>query len=412
MTQNGSRTGILLSGYYGCGNLGDDLLLTVAVEELRTILPGARYSAARSRRRPAEPRGGRHIHRRRRDPRRSNAIAAFPALRIHRAHGGPAAAMPLADLRRRHGVSRQRRARLAGAAMADLPSRPRVGRADRGAGRRRRRFAQRDGTMAACAASSRAASCFWCATTRRCDSAPAPRHALPAIWSSRGDLCRRTTAASDRPAQLATIGLTVSPQAGERTIAALADAVRIGSSKATAWSFWSFSKAPPSRTTPRCSPRSAPNSAPRRSRSKPAAPAADAAAINNAFADIDIVCGMRFHSLVLAAMLERPFVGIVHDNKISEICRRFDMPCHDAAALDGADLVRSAESIRARCRTRNCSNKAARWRRKISVPLRRWRPDNVALPRHLELAQFNWTSEIGAAGCRPMMRRSRSRIAK
>ena len=74
-------------------------------------------------------------------------------------------------------------------------------------------------------------------------------------------------------------------------------------------------------------------------------PAANAPAIIEAFADIDIVCGMRFHGLVLAAMLERPFVGIVHDNKISEICRRFDMPCHEAATLDGADLARSAEDI-------------------------------------------------------------------
>ena len=37
------RNGVLLSGYYGCGNLGDDLLLTVAVEELRAILPDARF---------------------------------------------------------------------------------------------------------------------------------------------------------------------------------------------------------------------------------------------------------------------------------------------------------------------------------------------------------------------------------
>src|SRR4029078_8865561 len=43
MTQNARRTGVLLSGYYGCGNLGDDLLLTVAVEELRPLLPGARF---------------------------------------------------------------------------------------------------------------------------------------------------------------------------------------------------------------------------------------------------------------------------------------------------------------------------------------------------------------------------------
>ena len=54
---------------------------------------------------------------------------------------------------------------------------------------------------------------------------------------------------------------------------------------------------------------------------------------------------MRFHGLVLAAMLGRPFVGIVHDNKISEICRRFGMPYHDVS-LDGADLAANAEDIR------------------------------------------------------------------
>jgi len=54
---------------------------------------------------------------------------------------------------------------------------------------------------------------------------------------------------------------------------------------------------------------------------------------------------MRFHGLVLAAMLERPFVGIVHENKISEICRRFDMPCHEAATFDEANLIRSVEDI-------------------------------------------------------------------
>ena len=43
MTPTGNRNDILLSGYYGCGNLGDDLLLTVAVEELRAILPGTRF---------------------------------------------------------------------------------------------------------------------------------------------------------------------------------------------------------------------------------------------------------------------------------------------------------------------------------------------------------------------------------
>ena len=68
MTQNGPSTGVLLSGYYGCGNLGDDLLLTVAVEELRTILPGARFLLRDHGAELAELGCGRHTHRHRRDP--------------------------------------------------------------------------------------------------------------------------------------------------------------------------------------------------------------------------------------------------------------------------------------------------------------------------------------------------------
>ena len=37
------RTGLLLYGYFGAGNLGDDLLLATAVGELRPVLPGAAF---------------------------------------------------------------------------------------------------------------------------------------------------------------------------------------------------------------------------------------------------------------------------------------------------------------------------------------------------------------------------------
>jgi polysaccharide pyruvyl transferase WcaK-like protein len=76
--------------------------------------------------------------------------------------------------------------------------------------------------------------------------------------------------------------------------------------------------------------------------------AADARELSREFADIDIVCGMRFHALVLAAIMGRPFVGIAYDNKISEICRRFDMPCVAMENLNAADLAAAVNAIKNR----------------------------------------------------------------
>ncbi|MGC2826085.1 MAG: polysaccharide pyruvyl transferase family protein [Pseudolabrys sp.] len=63
-----------------------------------------------------------------------------------------------------------------------------------------------------------------------------------------------------------------------------------------------------------------------------------------AYRDIDVLCGMRFHGFVLAALFGIPFVGVAHDNKISEICRRFDMTCLDASTFDGTVLAEVAEA--------------------------------------------------------------------
>ena len=41
--KSGAQGGIFLSGYFGCGNLGDDLLLSAAVTQLRVIAPGAQF---------------------------------------------------------------------------------------------------------------------------------------------------------------------------------------------------------------------------------------------------------------------------------------------------------------------------------------------------------------------------------
>ncbi|WP_346353523.1 polysaccharide pyruvyl transferase family protein [Azotosporobacter soli] len=51
-----------------------------------------------------------------------------------------------------------------------------------------------------------------------------------------------------------------------------------------------------------------------------------AEAINSTYAELDMIIGMRFHSLVMAALFEIPFVGLVHDNKLSDLCEIYDMP--------------------------------------------------------------------------------------
>lgn len=61
---------------------------------------------------------------------------------------------------------------------------------------------------------------------------------------------------------------------------------------------------------------------------------ANASDLATDLADIGVVIGMRFHALVLAALMGKPFVGLAHDNKISDLCRRFDMPTLDPAAAD------------------------------------------------------------------------------
>lgn len=44
------------------------------------------------------------------------------------------------------------------------------------------------------------------------------------------------------------------------------------------------------------------------------------------YSSLDIIVGMRFHGLVLAALAEIPFVGFSSDKKVSEICNSYTMP--------------------------------------------------------------------------------------
>ena len=213
--------------------------------------------------------------------------------------------------------------------------------------------------------------------------------------------------ARKRPSKIpATIGLTVSPQAGERTIAALADAVRLWQAKGHRVVFLVFQQSATIADDAKVFAAINAKLGAAAVGIETRCPTANASSIIDAFADIDIVCGMRFHGLVLAAMLERPFVGVVHDNKISEICRRFDMPCHDAAALDGADLVRSIDVIQGKTPERRLLEQSRALAQENFLAV------CIAGIRRRTSRQIQRASGIDAAGCRPMMRRSRSRIAK
>ena len=344
MTQDERRTGVLLSGYYGCGNLGDDLLLTVAVEELRTILPNARFLLRDHG--AGLPKLGADVI-----PTGIDAILddqthsrlyqltsftwhiagllrqcrwlIFGGGTVYHDNGGLASLTLqwlICHLARVLGV----RIAALGVGVGDLQTA--AGRwLLRGIVARCELFLVRDD-----------AALLQCAGTkaRLTDD-------LVFAWRSLTPESGRKRPAGNP----ASIGLTVSPLANERTATALVDAVRLWQEHGHRVVFFVFQQsaiiADDAKVFAAISTKLASAAVPVETRR----PTANAPAIIEAFADIDIVCGMRFHGLVLAAMLERPFVGIVHDNKISEICRRFDMPCHEAATLDGADLVRSAEDI-------------------------------------------------------------------
>jgi polysaccharide pyruvyl transferase WcaK-like protein len=68
--------------------------------------------------------------------------------------------------------------------------------------------------------------------------------------------------------------------------------------------------------------------------------------IVRSFAGIDLHCGMRFHGHVLAAMLGRPFVGISHDKKIEEICRLFGMPSVAMEQMAAGELLAAVETAK------------------------------------------------------------------
>lgn len=64
------------------------------------------------------------------------------------------------------------------------------------------------------------------------------------------------------------------------------------------------------------------------------------------YADIDVVIGMRFHGHVLAAQSGIPFIGLGRDNKLADLCAYFSMPFIGLNGLLSDHIVAAVEQVR------------------------------------------------------------------
>lgn len=69
----------------------------------------------------------------------------------------------------------------------------------------------------------------------------------------------------------------------------------------------------------------------------------DTATLGKIFTGADIHCGMRFHGQVLSAIFAKPFVGISVDNKTDAICQLFNMPVLPLDLLNDLELIQSID---------------------------------------------------------------------
>lgn len=74
----------------------------------------------------------------------------------------------------------------------------------------------------------------------------------------------------------------------------------------------------------------------------------NSAVLARALGGLGVVCGMRYHAMAIGAMAGIPFAGIAHDNKIAELCRQFAMPCVDLPGLTAERLVAAIADARGR----------------------------------------------------------------
>ena len=65
--------------------------------------------------------------------------------------------------------------------------------------------------------------------------------------------------------------------------------------------------------------------------------------ISNIFSELDVFVGMRFHGAVLSAIYSIPFVGFSVDEKVAGICREYEMPYSNLINLTTDWLLRSVD---------------------------------------------------------------------
>ena len=68
-------------------------------------------------------------------------------------------------------------------------------------------------------------------------------------------------------------------------------------------------------------------------------PPADVQYLTETFGNFDVVIGMRFHSLVIAALCGIPFVGVGDDHKLRDICLIYGMPFLYLSKVNAEDLI-------------------------------------------------------------------------
>jgi polysaccharide pyruvyl transferase WcaK-like protein len=345
MTLDGG-SGVLLYGYFGAGNLGDDLLLAVTARELRTILPGARFfvrhhgdvagltalgpdvaltgietiladqSKFRIARLWAYLRGYAHILRRCR-------WLIFAGGTLFHERGTPTALvlqLLICLLARFQGV----RIAALGVGVAELNSATARGLLRRIIGMSELFLVRDDAALHQCAG-----------TKARLTGD------LVFAWSGLKPIPRPCGKASS-------IGLTVYPPTcrgpgGAQVRSALVDAIRRWQADGHSIVYLVCQREGVAVGDETVFAQLAAELGSHADPIETRKLNADAAAVSQQLSDITLVCGMRFHALVIAAMLGRPFAGIAHDNKISEICRYFAMPCYTVDNLAGQNFVAGIE---------------------------------------------------------------------
>ena len=348
--KSSARNGILLSGYFGCGNLGDDLLLSSAIAGLRPLLPGAQFLIRNSGATQSDDfgtdvtfTGVENVLTDRSHSKLGRACRYFAnmACLLRRCRWlifaggtvfheqGRARSLTIQWLTCR--LARLFGVRIAalGVGISELNS-PRGRWLMRDIARMSELFLVRDEAAHRQIAGS---------TTQVTGDLVFDWGELAALHKTRN----AKTVAGSRTIALAVCPAAFHGTSEQRAVAAFSKAATIWLSHGHRLIFLIFQKGETAAADQRMFDQIAARVGLDKtieSRVLSTSPQALAAA----YREIDVLCGMRFHGFVLAALFGIPFVGVSHDNKISEICRRFNMSCFGAGTFEETALAEAAEA--------------------------------------------------------------------